>query len=504
MRRSRALAIASLISLFVTCCPAYSQQGLSVDQQIALGEAVFAHGDYEAAVSLWRAALVGLRKAGDKRGVGAVSFKLGAAYQSLGDAVDCLAAFRDSLAAHRELKNRAAEADDLTAIGTVEAESLGRYDDALHSLQRALALHTEFNEPLLEGADLDVSGIAEAALGRYDDALRSMQRSLAIFRRLKYRPGEADDLDNIGTAERELGRDDEALRSLRQALAVHHDIKDRQGEANDLNNIAALADSLDLAGDALRMHQQALAIHRQIKYRIGEALDLTNIGISQSDVGRNDDALTSLKQALKINRTIKAAHGEAEDLLAIGVIRERQGHYTDALGFTLASSALLHQLHDPENLWRALLAAASAEAHLNRRDAALLDYDAAIDGIEALRAGLAQTERSSFYFNKLFAYDEYIGYLEELNRQFPGQGYDRKALDILERKEARAVLEQIAGSSARRFQGVLPDVIAQDKATKAAVEFAQQRLAKSYGNAASAVVGAQAALDSATSQRSVF
>jgi CHAT domain-containing protein len=140
--------------------------------------------------------------------------------------------------------------------------------------------------------------------------------------------------------------------------------------------------------------------------------------------------------------------------------------------------ALDRQLLAPEGLWRALRVAAAAESHLDRRDAALADYDAALVQIESLRAGLAQNERSSFFSNTVFVYDEYIAYLRDLDRRFPGKGYDRKALEIFERKSARAVLEQIGQSAAQHFRGVPPNVVADENAADGAVDQAQSLLSK--------------------------
>ena len=51
-------------------------------------------------------------------------------------------------------------------------------------------------------------------------------------------------------------------------------------------------------------------------------------------------------------------------------------------------------------------------------------------------------------------YDDYITYLLDLDRRFPGNGYDRKALEVFERRQSRTLLEEISQSAAHGFSGV--------------------------------------------------
>ena len=77
-------------------------------------------------------------------------------------------------------------------------------------------------------------------------------------------------------------------------------------------------------------------------------------------------------------------------------------------------------------------------------------------------------------------------------------------MEVLERKEARAVLEEIAGSAAQRFRGIPPDVIAQDRTTQGAVDLASRRLAQATFVGGTTVAVLQTALRSATTRRRSF
>src|SRR5271166_5944213 len=109
--------------------------------------------------------------------------------------------------------------------------------------------------------------------------------------------------------------------------------------------------------------------------------------------------------------------------------------------------------------------------------AAIADYTGALDQIESTRAGLGATSARTTYFStKLSLYDDFIQYLWQLNARFPGKGYDRQALQILERKQAREALEQIGRSAARQFAGVPESVVTSDTEAELAVDDARTML----------------------------
>ena len=86
-------------------------------------------------------------------------------------------------------------------------------------------------------------------------------------------------------------------------------------------------------------------------------------------------------------------------------------------------------------------------------------------------------------------------------QHFRGQGYDRKALDVLERQESRALLEQVGGSAAQRFNGVPPSIPAADRATLADVSAYETAYRAS---APASMPAARTALLAALARRSVF
>ena len=454
--------------------PAIHDQAGEAAHRGELGNVLNAIGRYDEALTEQQHALDMHRALKDRSGEATDLGNVANAQENLGRYDDALALDRQALAIDRSERNRAGEASDLGNIGNLERD-LGQYADALASHQQALAIHRALRDGLEEAADLGNIGGVEQELGRYDDALIHYRTALSIDGGGKNPRGEAGALANIGNVEDMLGGYAEALDSDRRALVIHRTIGDRPGEADDLGNIGSVLSDMGRYAEARDSYERALGIEREIKDRLGEAGTLANIGNVDENLDRADDGLAAYESALAIHREIKSALGEANDLSNIGTTDDVLGRYADARAAAADAVAIAAKLAVPEYLWRALAAEAYADAHLDRRDQALAEYDAALERIEALRAGLSDGERSGFFGGKLFLYDEYVSYLLELDGKFPGKGYDRKALEILERRSARAVLEEIGESAAHHFRGVDAKVIAAEDDAGAALDRAETR-----------------------------
>jgi len=209
-----------------------------------------------------------------------------------------------------------------------------------------------------------------------------------------------------------------------------------------------------------------------------EAQSLAGIGNVDAEQGSFNEALASHQQALALERQLGNQLDEVTELQNIGNVYERLGRYADALPIHQQSLALGRQLGTLD-IWRTLCGLAIDEIKLNRQTDALTYFEAAADRIEALRGELSdESNRRSFFETKLAVYDLYIAYLLELNLRFPGKGHDRKALEIFERKSARAVLEQVGESAAQHFRGVPADVVASEREAGVAADRAQSTLSK--------------------------
>ena len=474
-------------------------------------------GRYADALAADTQALALHRALGNRLGEANDLTNLGTVDQDLGKNGDALARHREALDMFRALGNRQGEAANLVDIGTLD-EHVARYEDALAAFERELAIARELKSPDDEAVAHINIGNVDQDLGRFGDALDAEGQALTIVRALHYREREEVAVSDVGTVDFRLGRYDDALAAYSESLEIARALGDRRGEADALANLANVEAKLGRAGDALAGYQTALALHRAIGNRLGEAGDLNDLGETLSALGRYDEALAVHRQALALSKTLDDRLGEADNTGSIAILLGRMGRYADALeaqkqaltiqhaignglgeanaltneaatledlrrfpdarAAALQAAALAQRFSDPDDLWRARAVEASARAALGERSAALAAYDAALDTIEGLRAGLAGGERGTFFGGKLFVYDEYVGYLRDLDRQFPGQGYGLKALEVFERKSARASLEQIGASAAHHFAGVDPRAVAEEDAAGAALDAANARLRK--------------------------
>jgi CHAT domain-containing protein/tetratricopeptide (TPR) repeat protein len=353
------------------------------------------------------------------------------------------------------------------------------YEAELRSFQRVLACEVARHDWAAAAGMYESIGVIDAELGRYVDALHAEEEAGALYRRVGDVNGQAYNALDTGDAQRGLGLYADALRSYERARALYGQTGDLAGVAMALNDAGIVQDLQGEHAAALQSVQQSDAVRGHPSPK-----SLASAGVILGELGRSDDALRALQEALTVERRARNALGQADALEAIAVVEERLGRYADAARDARAAAELEERLGIPR--WRGLSTSAGAEAKLDRISDALRDYDAAIGDIERLRAGIAGSSmpeaRSAFFATTLQVYDRYIEYLIDLDRRYPGKGYDRKAFDVFERRQGRALLEEIGKSAARRFSGVSPSLVAGLAQNDTAVTNVERTLARALSS----------------------
>ncbi len=275
----------------------------------------------------------------------------------------------------------------------------------------------------------------------YPTALKKWEQGLNLARQAKHQQAIGVFLGNIGLVYDNLGSYPKALEYFQQALAILKEIGDKRGEGADLSNIGNVHQNLGSYPKALEYYQQALKIKKEIGDKRGEGADLTNIGVVYDNLGTYPIALDYYQKALKIRKEIGDKRGEGADLSNIGVVYDNLGQYQTALESFQESIFILETI-GADSLWQAQRGLASTEAKLNQSEPAIQHYEQALDNLEKLRAGITEKEHKlSFMRDKLFVYDALIVLLQSLHPNHPKKGYDRKAIEIFERKQGRVFLE---------------------------------------------------------------
>ncbi|HET6275003.1 MAG TPA: CHAT domain-containing tetratricopeptide repeat protein [Candidatus Cybelea sp.] len=290
-------------------------------------------------------------------------------------------------------------------------------------------------------------GIVEEHLGLYAQAVEAEGTARVIFHRRGDRSSEAYDDNDLGDAETALGEYDDALQSYEKSLALFTELGDRGAMA--LVHIDR-ATAEERQGD----YAVALTDAQQAQATLGGSSErmLAAIALIERDLHRYNDARRLYGAAVRADAESGNSIEESQALAGVAAMDLRLDDYASALMIARHAVQLDATLRTPT--WQGLATAAAAEAGLDHTADALRDYDAALRNIEGLRASASGTTRAAFFATALYVYDSYIEYLLALDRRFPGKGYDRKALEIFERRQGRAFLEQVAQSAASQFAGV--------------------------------------------------
>jgi DNA-binding SARP family transcriptional activator/transcriptional regulator with XRE-family HTH domain len=206
---------------------------------------------------------------------------------------------------------------------------LGRYDDALSHLSRALDMYRQLGNK---------AGQANSHLGLallFDqqkheaEAVRHAERALDLYRAAKYRAGQASALNAAGWYSTKLGQHQRALAYCQQALDLHRELGSRPGEAGTLDSIGYAHHHLGHYAQAIACYQSALGMLRKLADCDAEAVVLSHLGDAQYATGHPVQARDSWRQALTI---LDDSHDPGADevraklrSLAIAEARDRHG-----------------------------------------------------------------------------------------------------------------------------------------------------------------------------------
>jgi len=300
-------------------------------------------------------------------------------------------------------------------------------------------------------------------VGQYQRALEYYEQALEICRAIRDKGGEGQMLANIGGVYRSLGQYQRALEYYKQALKIKQATGDKRGEAYILGCFGDVYNYMDQYQRSLEYSFQALEMQRALGAKGEEGATLTSIGLCYAQQSEDAKAMEYLQQALEVRRATGSQWGVGITLNIIGVLYDHLGQYQQAYAALQRSVEIHTTLSTMDSLGLALSGLALVETHLKYYEASISHYEQALDVIEQIRAGLQeQGHKLSFMEGRFSYYDEFIDLLQGLHQHYPDQGYDRKALEIFERKQGRVFLEQMGQSGARLFAG-LPDAIAQQE-----------------------------------------
>jgi tetratricopeptide (TPR) repeat protein len=243
----------------------------------------------------------------------------GAAYHA-----EILALYTYALRATEQTGDSAARCQALLNLGTAYSR-LGRYRDALDTLQRSVDLYRAAGDAIGERRSLNNLGVVHWHLGNHDAALAHYQRSLAIARESNDRAGEAATLGNIAYFFALSGRYDEALEHLPAALELSRELDDRITEANTLGTLGQVYLGLGRYPESVDHRRQSLALARELGDRSIQASALNGLGEALRGLADYSGAADCHRQALLLARDIDERHEQALALAGIGHVWQATG-----------------------------------------------------------------------------------------------------------------------------------------------------------------------------------
>lgn len=414
-------------------------------------------GQDQRALGSYKQALTINRELDDRKREGMNLYNIGNAYSDMEQYQQALESYKQALEIYRKIGDRKGEGNTLSNIGNAY-NYLGQYPQALAYYDQALAIHREIGDRTGEGGDLHNIGVVCDKLGQYQQALEYHEQALTIARKFDDREGEGAALVSIGNVYGDLGLSQRALVYYDQALAIKPE-PNRQDFALDLRNRGVQYAKMGQAERALEYFEQALTIYRELGEKLEEGAVLENLGTTYSALGLFQQGLTYLNQALTIARELDNRPSEGIILLNLGTLYYEMKQLQEASRTLQDSINIFQDIGRPDGLWPAQRWLASIAVELKQPESAVIHYEQALDTIEQVRGGLTEKEHKlSFIQNKLDVYDELIDLLQDLHKQHPDKGYDRKALEIFERKQGRVFLEEMGKSGARLFAGIPEDI----------------------------------------------
>jgi len=161
---------------------------------------------------------------------------------------------------------------------------LGRHEQAIVELRRAIALRPDLAEPH------NNLGIALAASGCSDEAIAAYRRAIAL------QPNHGRAHSNMGNALRAAGQAPEAIACYRKALSLDPNY----AEAH--SNLGALLNELGNVEEALLCHRRAIALRPE--YAEGHS----NLGSALGNAGRHQEAIEAQRRAIALQPQFAAAH----------------------------------------------------------------------------------------------------------------------------------------------------------------------------------------------------
>jgi serine/threonine protein kinase/tetratricopeptide (TPR) repeat protein len=234
-------------------------------------------------------------------------------------------------------------ADPDVALSLARAfEEAGKLPEALEAYQRLVKAEPRY------GAALLGLGRVQVGSGHADEAVRSLQDALAT-KQFESEPEALGMIYSIlGVAYRDTSQLDKAMEALNLSFDYRVKTGDKRGQAVTLSNLASVYEFRGEIDRALAAESKALGLARELGDRAEESFSLYSMGLTYKVAGRLDKALAAFRESLHIEEERKDHHRLAHRLDKIADVYRLMGQYDDAIVYLEQAKAHLAKTSERE------------------------------------------------------------------------------------------------------------------------------------------------------------
>lgn len=424
--------------------------------------------DHERSRSEARTALALYRKVPSQLGEAEARFALGVLDALQGDYPQAESVYKDSISVYRRLDARQHLADAVRSLARLH-KLQGQYHQAQSAFGEALALYQRMVDRDGEANIKWSLGDILRLQGRYREALEAFEAALHLYKDLENLQGIGDVNQDLGLLYHSQGRYPEAQQAFKTALALYQKTVNQLGEGYAHRNLALLYGLQSSYAQARAEIEEAIKIFQHRKSLLGEAYSRLEFGTLLRRQNRNDDSEMQYKRSIELFSQIGVLYGEAEVKKELGALFRIKGQLDEAKKVLSESQKLASQLQASEILWQVLYELGRIYEQERNLEEALKMYQQAVSAIDDLVSQFGQEELRAQYLQaggRLAVYDALTTLLLELHEKDPSRGYNQQALEVMQAKSTRTVMEVLLAARPRFLQEKLDQVSVQEQVRK--------------------------------------
>ncbi|MFC1569948.1 CHAT domain-containing protein, partial [bacterium] len=353
-------------------------------------------------------------------------------------------------------------------------ENISLYQEALEDQNHALSLLESMNRPLQVAQGQQYLANVYWKMGAYRQALIYQEKALKAFENQGQRKHLAMAYSTQGLIQMSLGEIAQAKISEEKAYKLANTIQSREDEATILKNMGQIAIQEQNLDQAYQYFQQAATIDSSLGLRRGLSYDYRNQGMLLIQMRQLGNAILKLKQGLSLAQTVRDLRNQVQCFYGLSLAHMRMGHFKEALAVVDSGLVLIERLVVPELTWRLYRQRGKIEWAVKNRDQALMDFQAAIDIVEKMRAELkVEAFKQGFFDSKMDLYQDTIQLLLEMQQR-------ALAFHYVERAKSRDFIDLLANQRVA-IPVTQQDLLEKEKILKIQIQEAQNQIAQNLG-----------------------